>query len=48
MSANTAIIGVMAFASCLNLSDITIPDRVVTIGDYVFYQDKSLTEIYIP
>lgn len=41
-------IGNMAFGSCYALTEITIPDSVVTIGDLAFMGCSNLTSITIP
>ena len=40
--------GAMAFASCKNLTSITIPSSVTSIGYRAFYECKKLTSISIP
>lgn len=37
-----------AFSDCYNLSEVTIDEGVTTIGDSAFYNNKSLTRIFIP
>lgn len=37
-----------AFAHCLNITSITIPDSLTSIGDYAFSSCASLTSITIP
>ena len=41
-------IGTNAFASCVSLTGVTIPNTVTTIGDYAFYSCTSLTSAGIP
>lgn len=36
------------FRSCINLSEVTIPDTVTSIGDYAFNNCQSLSTINIP
>lgn len=45
---NLKSIGDSAFASCVKLPTITIPETVTTIGNYFFSGCKSLTNITIP
>ena len=42
------LIGAGAFASCINLTNITIGTNVTTIGDYAFQGCTGLTSITIP
>ena len=44
----TRIIFDSAFSSCVNLTNITIPDGVTTIGDSAFDSCKRLADITIP
>lgn len=37
-----------AFKGCTSLSSVTIGNTVTGIGEYAFYEDKSLTKINIP
>ena len=37
-----------AFRNCSNLTDVTLPDSIVEIGDYSFSNCTSLSEISIP
>ena len=41
-------IGEHAFAYCISLTSISIPDSVTSIGNYAFYNCTSLTSISIP
>lgn len=41
-------IGTNAFASCTNLTSVTIPNSVTNIESYAFYHCTSLTNIVIP
>lgn len=45
---NCKFIGSSAFFYCLNLTEITLPDSIISIGSSVFYNCTSLTEITIP
>ncbi len=42
------MIGDSAFAECLSLTSVTIPNFVTTIGDYAFAESDSLTNVTIP
>ena len=44
---SVTIIGEGAFEYCSNLTSVTIPNSVITIGSLAFYQ-SNLTSIYIP
>ena len=48
INSNTKIICPYAFANCNNLTEITIPDSVTSIGVSVFEGCTSLTNIIIP
>lgn len=37
-----------AFAKCLNLTDVTLPDTLETIGAYAFYECTALSNINFP
>ena len=41
-------IGDMGFASCTNITSVTIPDSVTSIGNYAFSGCSSLTSVTIP
>ena len=41
-------IGKCAFAGCINLTSVTIPNSVVSIGNSAFYRCSSLTSVTIP
>lgn len=41
-------IGKCAFAGCINLTSVTIPNSVVKIGNYAFELCRSLTSVTIP
>ena len=41
-------IGVGAFAGCMNLTSVTIPDGVTTIGEWAFRNCNSLTNVTFP
>ena len=41
-------IGKYAFAGCINLTSVTIPNSVVMIGNYAFELCRSLTSVTIP
>ena len=45
---NVTLIGFCAFASCYDLSTVTIPDSVTTIGDNAFDSCIALSSITIP
>lgn len=45
---NVTGIGQSAFASCINLSSVTIPNSVTSIGDFAFSWCSKLTSITIP
>ena len=45
---NVSSIGVDAFANCLDLTSVNIPDNVTIIGNSAFYGCNSLTSINIP
>lgn len=45
---NTRCIGNYAFCGCEHLSDITIPNSVVTIGEFTFSDCINLTSVTIP
>ena len=38
-------IGVEAFGECTSLTSISLPDRLVSIGDRAFYGDTNLTTV---
>ena len=42
------IIPAYLFRNCYNLTSVTIPDNVTTIGDYAFRDCSSLTSVVIP
>ncbi len=42
------VIGKNAFASCSNLTSISLPQNVTSIGNYAFYSCKGLESITIP
>ena len=46
ISENTRFIGHNAFEGCSNMTSITIPDGVTSIGFGAFYDCRSLTEVY--
>ncbi len=46
--ANTKFIYTSAFSNCTNLTSITIPDSVTSIGDHAFSNCTNLTSIAIP
>ena len=41
-------IGSYAFAGCVGLTNVTIPDSVLFISSYAFYKCTSLTDVIIP
>ena len=45
---NTKVIATRAFAICKSLTNITIPEGVVGIGEFAFTECTSLTSIVIP
>ena len=45
---NTRIIGGFAFEGCTSLTNVTIPDSVISIGGYAFEGCTSLTNIILP
>ena len=45
---NVTKIGDYAFAECVSLTSVTIPDSVTTIGENAFYDCESLTSVTIP
>lgn len=45
---NVTGIGQSAFASCINLTSVTIPNSVTSIGDFAFSWCSKLTSITIP
>lgn len=42
------VIGAEAFSGCIGLTSITIPDSVISIGDYALHGCSGLTSITIP
>lgn len=45
---NTKVIGASAFGGCRGLTEVPIPDGVITIGEHAFYSCFGLTSIVIP
>ena len=41
-------IGNRAFSECTDLTDITLPEGLLSIGDYAFYLCEGLTQLSIP
>ena len=41
-------IGSGAFTNCINLTDIVIPNNIISIGSYAFYNCSNLSNVVIP